>query len=128
MAARIAAAVRERVEAAMRSEAVQKTIEARLREERAKLEDKVACLCHTSLLALAPHLLRAACQRRGPLRQVTAQLEAEKAALLARKRAQQAERKRKQEDLERILQDNRRKARRLSLPSRVRVGMVFLRW
>ena len=41
---------------------------------------------------------------------MTAQLNSEKAALLAKKREQQLERKRKQEDLERILQENRRKA------------------
>lgn len=41
MAERIAAKVKERVEAAMNSEEVQKTIEARLIEERAKLEQKV---------------------------------------------------------------------------------------
>ena len=44
MAARVAAKVTERVEAAMKSEEIQKTIEARLREERANLEQKVtAC-------------------------------------------------------------------------------------
>ena len=41
MARRIEAAVQERVEAAMASELVQKRIEARLREERAALEQKV---------------------------------------------------------------------------------------
>ena len=37
------------------------------------------------------------------------QLENEKAALLERKRREQAEQKRKQADLERILEENRRK-------------------
>ncbi len=37
------------------------------------------------------------------------QLEAEKAALMEKKRRQQEERKRKQADLERILADNQRK-------------------
>ena len=41
MAARVAAKVTERVEAAMKSEAFQQTFEARLREERANLERKV---------------------------------------------------------------------------------------
>ena len=41
--------------------------------------------------------------------QVAAQLDAEKAALLAKKRHQQTERKRKQEELDRILQENKRK-------------------
>lgn len=44
------------------------------------------------------------------LTQVAAQLEAEKTALLQKKRQQQAERKRKQEELDRILQENKRKA------------------
>ena len=43
--------------------------------------------------------------------QMTRQLEEEKAALLERKRQEQAERRRKQEELDRILADNRRKAR-----------------
>ena len=42
---------------------------------------------------------------------MTRQLEEEKAALLERKRQEQAERRRKQEELDRILADNRRKAR-----------------
>ena len=42
--------------------------------------------------------------------QVESQLEAEKAALLERKRREQAERRRTQEELTRILDDNRRKA------------------
>lgn len=46
MAARIAAKVKERVEAAMDSEEVQKTIETRLIEERAKLEEKVPALSY----------------------------------------------------------------------------------
>jgi hypothetical protein len=41
MAARVAAKAKELVEAAMQSEEVQKTIESRLREERANLENKV---------------------------------------------------------------------------------------
>jgi arginine/glutamate-rich protein 1 len=41
--------------------------------------------------------------------QVGMQLEAEKAALLQKKREQQVERKRKQEELDRILQENKRK-------------------
>ena len=41
--------------------------------------------------------------------QVERQLENEKAALLERKRREQAEQKRKQADLERILEENRRK-------------------
>lgn len=49
MAARIAAKVKERVAAAMESEEVQKTIEARLIEERAKLEEKVRNLLPTNL-------------------------------------------------------------------------------
>lgn len=80
MAARVAAKAKELVEAAMQSEEVQKTIESRLREERANLENKVGM-----------------------------QLEAEKAALLQKKREQQVERKRKQEELDRILQENKRK-------------------
>lgn len=40
---------------------------------------------------------------------MTKQLEAERRTLLARKRAQQEERRRKAEDLERILLDNQRK-------------------
>ncbi len=42
---------------------------------------------------------------------VTRQLEAERRALLARKRAQQEERRRKADDLERILLENQRKVR-----------------
>ena len=42
---------------------------------------------------------------------VESQLEAEKAALLEKKRMEQAERRRTQEELTRILDDNRRKAR-----------------
>ncbi|KAK9842596.1 hypothetical protein WJX81_008119 [Elliptochloris bilobata] len=80
MALRIEAEVRKRVEAALASPEVQARIEARLREERAALEQKV-----------------------------TRQLEEEKAALLERKRQEQAERRRKQEELDRILADNRRK-------------------
>lgn len=80
MAARVAAKAKERVEVAMQSEEVQKTIESRLREERASLENKVGM-----------------------------QLEAEKAALLQKKREQQIERKRKQDELDRILQENKRK-------------------
>lgn len=45
--------------------------------------------------------------------QVTSQLEAEKAALLARKREQQAERRHTQDNLDRILQENRRKVQNL---------------
>lgn len=41
--------------------------------------------------------------------QVGMQLEAEKAALLQKKREQQIERKRKQDELDRILQENKRK-------------------
>ena len=41
--------------------------------------------------------------------QVEAQLEAEKVSLLERKRHEQAERRRTQEELTRILEDNRRK-------------------
>jgi hypothetical protein len=56
---------------------------------------------------------RGAARRPGPGAgpQVTRQLEAEKAALLERKRQEQAERRRKQEELDRILVENRRKAR-----------------
>ena len=42
-------------------------------------------------------------------KQVAMQLEAEKAALLQKKREQQVERKRKQDELDRILQENKRK-------------------
>lgn len=45
---------------------------------------------------------------------MTQQLEAERRALLARKRAQQEERRRKAEDLERILHENQRKVCLLS--------------
>ena len=53
------------------------------------------------------------------LRQVERQLENEKAALLERKRREQAEQKRKQADLERILEENRRKVQ----PAVVHAGM-----
>jgi hypothetical protein len=51
MAQRIEQRVRERVEAAMKSEEVQKQIELRLREERAALEQKV---CRITLAVLLP--------------------------------------------------------------------------
>ena len=47
--------------------------------------------------------------------QVTRQLEAEKAALLDKKRREQEERQRKQLELEQILEDNRRRVRGLVL-------------
>jgi len=168
MALRIEAAVRARVAAALASPEVQARIQARLREERAALEQKArmaladrACLClsnragavrgclkfpkvykwcacgagagddegckgegrgrkrndsHAEVGApqvrCAPRARRRAPTRPGARRaQVTRQLEAEKAALLERKRQEQAERRRKQEELDRILVENRRKAR-----------------
>lgn len=49
------------------------------------------------------------CSKWGMLQQVEMQLEAERAALLEKKRREQAERRRTQEELTRILDENRRK-------------------
>lgn len=74
------AAVQARVAAAVASEEVLARVAARLKEERAKLEERV-----------------------------TRQLDRERKMLLERKRREDAERRQAQEEMERIIQENKRK-------------------
>lgn len=77
-----------RVAAAIASEEVLARVAARLKEERAKLEERV-----------------------------TRQLDMERKQLLERKRREDAERRQAQAEMERIIQENKRKVRRSgSLP------------
>ena len=96
-------AVEQAVAESMATPDTQARIEQRLREERTALEQKVlsssfSCCCGCVRQLSCRHAL-----------QVERQLENEKAALLERKRREQAEQRRKQAELERILEENRRK-------------------